>query len=139
MSTLPPEAPVTIAESAAMILSELPIGADKETFGVMLVGTNLKDLVEQHGAVVECRQAGGTRTAWQEIARIQIGVYAATEADAWTAQRAVEARLADRWQRAPEGALRLDQWRNESAAAPQMFPDLRLIVSTWRVSTRQLD
>lgn len=130
---------MTIAESAALILDGLPLGGDKKTFGVILVGTNLKELITEHGAVVECRQAGGTRTAWQEIARIQIGVYAATEADVWTAQRAVEARLADRWQPAPEGALRLDQWRNESAAAPQMFPDLRLIASSWRVSTRQLD
>lgn len=147
MSETPTEAPAeTVFEDAAGILElsaaahldDLQFADGKTTFGATAAGLNLGELVAEHGAVVVVRQAGGLRMSWQTSARLPIEVYAATYADVWAAQRAVEKHLADRWRPTPDGALRIDSWRNESAASEFMHPPLYALASSWRITSRDL-
>lgn len=125
--------------AAAAHLTGITFGADKTTFGATVIGLNLADLVTEHGAVVGVRQAGGPgRQTWQTVARLAVEVYADTYADAWAAQTAIEAHLRDQWRPTPPGALRIDSWRNESAATRTMSPPHFLLVSTWRITSRDL-
>lgn len=143
------DASQTLELAAAAVLNDLvfPIGADpeadgtKRTFGIVQAGTNLNDLVAAHGAVVEVTRAGGLTRTWQLGARENVTVYAASYTDAWAAQDAIEAVIGGRWtpNTAPgDGGIRIDSWRNESAATKQPYPGLSVLSSIWRVTTRHM-
>lgn len=124
--------------AAAAHVDGLEFAPDRRTFGAAHAGTNLEQLIGEHGAVVVTRQSGGGRVTWQLVARISVEVYARTYADAWAVQRIVDAHLADRYRPTPEGSMRIDSWRNESAAVETMHPPLYCLVSTWRITTRDI-
>lgn len=125
--------------AAALHLDGLEFGEGKKTFAATVIGVDLAELITEHGAVVAVRQSGGPgRSSWQTVARLAVEVYAGTYADAWAAQAAVEAHLSDRYRPTREGAMRIDSWRNESAPTRTMSPPHFLLVSTWRVTSRDL-
>ncbi|NUO57313.1 MAG: hypothetical protein HOV78_11655 [Hamadaea sp.] len=138
--------PQTLELACAAVLDALPFPLaaavpTKETFGVAKVGTDLKDLVDEHGAVVEVRRAGGIKRTWQTVARVNLFVYAPDYTDVWAAQDAIEARIGGPWRpntTPGEGGIRIDSWRNESAATEQPYPGLSVLSSIWRVTTRHM-
>lgn len=148
MSEQPAEidASQTLELACAAVVDQIgfPLGVEsptKHTFAVVRAGTDLNDLVAEHGAVVQVRRAGGLTRTWQLTAREVLEVYAASYTDAWAAQDAIEARIGGRWRPNTlpgEGGIRIDSWRNESAATEQPYPGLSVLSSIWRVSTRHM-
>lgn len=145
MTQTPTEPVETLEVAAATVLDGLafPPGADepKHTYGVVRVGVDLNDLVAQHGAVVHVRRAGGIQRTWQVTARVAVTVYASTYEDAWAAQDAVDAHIGAGWRpntTPGDGRIRIDSWRNESAATEQPYPGLSVLSSIWRITTRHM-
>lgn len=139
--------PTAILEQAcALVLDDLafPLGVaepTKATYAVTGVGTDLNDLIAEHGAVVHVHRAGGLVRTWQTTAREIVDVYAASESDAWAAQDAIEAVIGRGWRpntQPGDGGIRIDSWRNESAATKQPYPGLVVLSSIWRVTTRHM-
>jgi hypothetical protein len=131
----------TLELACALYASDITFATGKHTFGIARPGLDLNNLVAQHGAVLSMRQTGGLQTSWQIVARITVTTYAATYQDVWDAQQAFEARIVGRWRpnTAPgDGGIRIDSWRNESAAAEQPYPGLSVLTSIWRVTTRHM-
>ena len=146
MTETPPEAPVqTLEMAAAEVLDNLPFPAGaadpRHTFAAVRVGPDLNDLVAQHGAVVHVRRVGGIQRTWQVTARLALTIYAAGYTDAWAAQDAVDARIGGPWQpntTRGDGRIRIDSWRNESAAAEQPYPGLSVLSWIWRTTPRHM-
>lgn len=152
MSETPPAGPTLIDTSTtlelacAAVLDDLPFprgaGTDPgRTFAVVQVDQSLNDLVAEHGAVVEVTRAGGLERTWQLTARETVTVYAASYVDAWAAQDAIQAVIGRGWRpnTSPgDGGIRIDSWRNESAATRQPYPGLSVLSSVWRVTTRHM-
>lgn len=97
---------------------------------------DLQKLVDEHGAVIRLRRTGGVEQRWQVIARIGVEVYAATYTRAWQTAEAVADRLIASPYRA--GGWLIDRATSESANAEQPHPNLRLVASVVRVTTRDL-
>lgn len=145
--TMPELDPTAILEHAcALVLDDLPfpLGAEtptKRTFAVTSVGPGVSDLIAEHGAVVHVHRAGGLSRSWQLTAREIVDVYAASETDACAAQAAIEAIIGGPYRpntQSGDGGIRIDSWRNESAATKQPYPGLEVLSSIWRVSTRHM-
>lgn len=97
---------------------------------------DLQSLVDTHGAVIRIRRAGGTEQRWQLVARIAVEVYAATYTRSWSTAEAVADRLLASPYRA--GGWLIDRAVSESANAEQPHPNLRLVASALRLTTRDL-
>ncbi len=97
---------------------------------------DLQSLVDTHGAVIRIRRAGGVEQRWQLVARIAVEVYAATYTRAWSTAEAVADRMLASPYRA--GGWLVDRAVSESANAEQPHPNLRLVASVLRLTTRDL-
>lgn len=97
---------------------------------------DLQALVDEHGAVIRIRRAGGVERRWQLVARIAVEVYAKTYTRAWSTAEAVGDRLIASPYRA--GGWLVDRAVSESAHAEQPHPNLRLVASVYRLTTRDL-
>lgn len=97
---------------------------------------DLQQLVTTHGAVIRLRRSGGVQQTWQLVARITVEVYAATYTKAWETAEAVSVRLLDSPYRA--GGWRIDRGVSETANTELAHPNLRLVSSVVRVTTRDL-
>lgn len=98
---------------------------------------DLQKLVEQHGAVIRVRRDGGVEQRWQLIARIGVEVYADTYTRVWETAQAVTDRLLARTPYRA-GGYRIDRAVSESANAEQPHPNLRVVASVVRLTTRDL-
>ncbi len=105
-------------------------------YAIVRPDVDLQTLVDTHGAVVRIRRAGGVEQRWQVIARIAVEVYASTYTRAWSTAEAVSDRLIASPYRA--GGWLVDRAASESANAEQPHPNLRLVASVYRLTTRDL-
>lgn len=135
----------TLELACAAVVDQLafPAGGDpvKYTLAVVEVGTDLNDLVAEHGAVVQVSRAGGLKRTWQTTAREVLTVYAGSYTDAWAAQDAIDAVIGGPWRpntQPGDGGIRIDSWNNESAATKQPYPGISVLSSIWRVTTRHM-
>lgn len=102
---------------------------------------DLQDLVNTHGAVIRLRRAGGTQQRWQTIARIAVEVYANTYDGAWSVAESLTGMggrlLASPYRTEPgPTGWRVDRARSESANTEQPHPNLRVVASVIRLTTR---
>lgn len=136
----------TLELAAAAVVDNLafPLGVTEpagHTFAAVRVGPDLNDLVAEHGAVVHIRRSGGITRTWQVVARLTLTVYALSYSDMWATQDAIEARIGGPYRpntQPGDGGVRIDSWRNESAATEQPYPGLSVLSSIWRVTTRHM-
>lgn len=138
MSSPAPERESTLELGFATYFDGIEIGSGatvRQTLGTTRLGTDLQELVAEHGAVIRVRRAGGTEEAKDGRPRLAIEVYAASYDDAWGAAKAVKTKMTSRpFFRA--GGYRIDKVRNESANTEQPHPNLRVVTSVWRITTR---
>lgn len=97
---------------------------------------DLQQVVDEHGSVVRVRRVGGGVQRWQAIIRIAVELYAKTYTRAWQDAEAVSKALLAHPYRA--GGYLIDRAVSESANAEQPHPNLRVVASALRVTTRDL-
>lgn len=132
---------VNLETAGAAHLDGLDFADDKKIFAVVRVNADeLATLISEHGAVLSVRQAGGTVRSWQTVGRLALDLYANGYTNVWAAQSAVESHLGRGWKpntRPGEDGIRIDSWRNESAANEQPYTGgITVVTSIWRVTTR---
>lgn len=115
-------------------LDAIPVGT-KTAVATTRVGTDLQTLVDTRGAVVRVRRTAGVDTDLEAAPRVAVEIYANTYTDAWAVADTVHDRLAGPryfW----AGGHLVDKCANESGPTEQPHPNLRVIVSVWRIVTR---
>lgn len=107
-----------------------------QTLGITRPDTDLQSLVDTHGAVIRVRRAGGTEEAKDGRPRLVFEVHAKTYSTAWKAATDVVKKRMTSTPFFRAGGYRIDKVRNESANTERPHPNLRVIESVWRITTR---